>query len=210
MALNWQSLWEIRGREGLQDHVLQSARQILSGCCRGSQRRSLVQRRHLLGSRAVRWSCSSRSSRIPSHPRNDAGHLHLSASGRLCPPEGCDNCDPLATFCSRRGDLKAWLVFLTAKLAQGWQVPQISSWLLLLFLSFQCYWQETLLQCSSSLGQSGQRRSEEAPYKWSFVCLVSAWDWQTLLQPERRGEGEWKETGAASLGLFQSRMNWTV
>lgn len=131
MALNWQSLWEIRGREGLQDHVLQSARQILSGCCRGSQRRSLVQRRHLLGSRAVRWSCSSRSSRIPSHPRNDAGHLHLSASGRLCPPEGCDNCDPLATFCSRRGDLKAWLVFLTAKLAQGWQVPQISSWLLL-------------------------------------------------------------------------------
>lgn len=134
MALNWQSLWEIRGREGLQDHVLQSARQILSGCCRGSQRRSLVQRRHLLGSRAVRWSCSSRWSRIPSHPRNDAGHLHLSASGRLCPPEGCDNCDPLATFCSRRGDLKAWLVFLTAKLAQGWQVPQISSWLLLLFL----------------------------------------------------------------------------
>ena len=31
--------------------------------------------------------------------------------------------------------------------------------------------------------------------------------WGSLLQPERRGEGEWKETGAASLGLFQSRMN---
>lgn len=191
---------------------------ILSGCCKESQKRSLVQRRSLLGSRVIHWSCSNRSSHIPSHPRNDPGHLHQSWSGQLLLLEGCDNYDLLVFFCSRRGEWQAWLGLPAAKLVPwSQQVLYISFWLRsLFFFPLGLLGRGIFLNAPIHWVSLGKRKREEVLEGGSLqihLCLPCLLPRQAAWLLPR---GQWGREGGraglartASLGFFQTRWGQT-